>query len=249
MGVISKLKAKLGFKQDNIENPIPEDLEIEENFKKIYERCRSFTMTSPERMFALHKAVEYIVDHKIEGDFVECGVWKGGSSMMMAHTLLLVNDHRTLYLYDTFEGMSEPKTEDKDLYGNKADELLKRSDKNSDYSIWCYSTLETVQKNIYSTGYPKNKIRFIKGKVEETIPLTVPQKISLLRLDTDWFDSTYHELVHLYPLLSQKGILIIDDYGHWQGARKAVDQYFREINIHPLMNRIDYTGRILQKID
>lgn len=249
MRIIGKLKAKLGFGQSYIEDPVPKDLETEKTFLNIYEKCRPFTMTSPERMFSLHKAVEYVASHGIEGDFVECGVWKGGSAMMMASSLLLNNDQRNIYLYDTFEGMSEPNEKDKDLYGNSADELLKESDKYSDRSIWCYSTLEQVQQNIYSTNYPKGKIHFIRGKVEDTIPNTIPKKIALLRLDTDWFDSTYHELVHLYPLLSNKGILIIDDYGHWEGARKAVDQYFKEMNIVPLMHRIDYTGRILQKLD
>ena len=76
----------------------------------------------------------------------------------------------------------------------------------------------------------------------------MPKQIALLRLNTDWFESTYHELVHLYPLLSKGGVLIIDDYGHWQGARKAVDTYFKEQGIYPLLHRIDYTGRIMQKL-
>lgn len=249
MRIIGKLKAKLGFGQSYIEDAPPKDLEKEKSFLTIYEKCKPFTMTSAERMFSLHKAVEYVVGNGIEGDFVECGVWKGGSAMMMAHSLLLNNDQRDIFLYDTFEGMSEPNEQDRDLYGNSADALLKESDKFSDRSVWCYSTLEDVQKNIYSTNYSKEKIHFIKGKVEQTIPDVIPHKIALLRLDTDWFDSTYHELIHLYPLLSNKGILIIDDYGHWEGARKAVDQYFKERNILPLMHRIDYTGRILQKID
>lgn len=247
MKIIGKLKAKLGFGQSYIEDPVPKDLQNENVFYKIYEKCKPFTMTSPERMFSLHKAVEYIIGHKIEGDFVECGVWKGGSAMMMAHSLLLSNTQRDIYLYDTFEGMSEPNEKDKDLHGNSADKLLKESNKYSDRSIWCYSTLEQVQQNIYSTNYRKDKIHFVKGKVEETIPNTVPQKIALLRLDTDWFDSTYHELIHLYPLLSNKGILIIDDYGHWEGARKAVDQYFKEKNIFPLMHRIDYLEEFCKK--
>lgn len=249
MRIIGKLKAKLGFGQSYIEDPVPKDLESEKTFLNIYEKCRPFTMTSPERMYSLHKAIEYVVANGIEGDIVECGVWKGGSAMMMIHSLVLNHEQRNIYLYDTFEGMSEPNEKDKDLYGNSADELLKESDKFSDRSIWCYSTLEQVQQNINSINYPQDKIHFVKGKVEQTIPNTIPEKIALLRLDTDWFDSTYHELIHLYPLLSNKGILIIDDYGHWEGAKKAVDQYFKEINIVPLLHRIDYTGRVLQKLD
>ncbi len=98
-----------------------------------------------------------------------------------------------------------------------------------------------------STGYPKEKIHLIKGKVEDTIPENIPKEIALLRLDTDWYESTKHELIHLFPLLKPNGILIIDDYGHWEGARKAVDEYISDNNIHILLNRIDYSGRISVK--
>jgi hypothetical protein len=101
-----------------------------------------------------------------------------------------------------------------------------------------------VKLNIESTNYPKNLVHFVKGKVEDTIPQTMPEKIAILRLDTDWYESTYHELKHLFPKLVKGGIIIIDDYGHWKGAREAVDQYFTENGIHILLNRIDYTGRI-----
>lgn len=245
MGIIGKLKRKLGFLPNNT---IPKDLEVEHDFLSIYSKCKPYTMTSIERMFSLYKAVSHVTQHNVEGDFVECGVWKGGSSMLAAYTFLSNNSARNMYLYDTYEGMSDPKEEDKDMYGNKADELLNTSDKNDDNSIWCYSGLNEVKQNLYSTEFPKEKLNFIQGKVEETIPAIVPDKIAILRLDTDWFESTYHELVHLYPKLSKNGILIIDDYGYWQGARKAVDQYFGENNIFPLMHRIDNTGRIIQKM-
>lgn len=88
------------------------------------------------------------------------------------------------------------------------------------------------------------RIKLVKRKVEETIPASSLEKISLLRLDTDWYESTRHELLHLYPLLCVGGVLIIDDYGHWKGARKAVDEYFRETGQRILLDRIDYTGRI-----
>ena len=100
-----------------------------------------------------------------------------------------------------------------------------------------------MKNNLYSTGYPKDKLIFVKGKVEDTIPGTLPEKIAILRLDTDWYESTYHELLHLYPLLSEKGFLIIDDYGYWQGAREAVEQYFKENNIKMFMNRLDMSAR------
>jgi O-methyltransferase len=208
---------------------------------------RPFTMTSPERIFALRQAVMHVIQHEIPGCIVECGVWKGGSMMAAAKTLqeLGVTD-RDLHLFDTFDGMPQPGEEDVSLKDESAAELMSRSDKKSSV-VWAYGALTEVKRNLLSTGYPAERIFFVKGKVEETIPVNAPTNIALLRLDTDWYESTYHELVHLYPRLSYGGILIIDDYGHWKGARKAVDTYIAEQKLDIFLNRIDYTGRICVK--
>jgi O-methyltransferase len=209
---------------------------------------RPFTMTSPERLFALRQSVQYVVQHGIQGDIVECGVWKGGSMMAVARTLQEsgVFD-RNLRLFDTFEGMSVPTQHDVSLDGELAADLLSKSSKESSL-VWACGAIEEVKRNLLSTGYPAERLSFVKGKVEETIPEYAPDRIALLRLDTDWYESTYHELLHLYPRLSPGGVLIIDDYGHWAGARKAVDTYIAEHNLQLLLNRIDYTGRICVKI-
>ena len=208
-------------------------------------RVIDFTQTSPERLFTLCEAVQYIVANNISGDIVECGVWKGGSIMAIAYTLIqLSRDDRNLYLFDTFEGMTEPSDKDISSVGEYASDLLKKSKKEDQKSIWCYSNIEEVRTSVLSTGYSRDKIHFIKGKVEDTIPEQAPKMISLLRLDTDWYESTRHELIHLFPRIAPFGVIIIDDYGHWQGVRKAVDEYIRENNIQILLNRVDYTGRI-----
>jgi len=165
--------------------------------------------------------------------------------MVIAHTLLKMNEmNREIYLYDTFEGMSKPSDKDKRRFDSvSAISSWKKSQK-GDYNEWCYSPLNEVKENMFSTGYPKENLIFIKGKVEDTIPNTIPSQISLLRLDTDWYESTYHELQHLFPILSEKGVLIIDDYGYWAGAREAVDKYFKENDIKILLNRVDSTGRV-----
>ena len=213
---------------------------------KIMLAAKPFTMTSVERMAALIKAVTYVTQNGIAGDIAECGVWRGGSMMTVALTLLAHGDRsRSLYLFDTFEGMSSPSRDDKSLDGVSADVQLERDPQGT--GVWCYASLEDVRANILSTGYPEEKIHLIKGKVEDTIPRHIPSSLSLLRLDTDWYESTKHELRHLYPLLNTKGILIIDDYGHWQGAKKAVDEYFAELGVKVYLHRIDYTGRILVK--
>lgn len=98
------------------------------------------------------------------------------------------------------------------------------------------------------TNFPEANLIYVKGKVEDTLPVNKPAgKIALLRLDTDWYESTKHELNILFPMLVQNGVLIIDDYGHWQGCRKAVDEYIQENKLPLLLNRIDYTGRIAIK--
>jgi hypothetical protein len=111
---------------------------------------------------------------------------------------------------------------------------------------WCLATIEDVTANMKRTNYPSERIRLVKGKVEDTIPGTRPPAIALLRLDTDWYASTKHELTHLFPLVEKKGILIIDDYGAWQGARKATDEYFKSVPGN-FLGRIDYTGRMVIK--
>lgn len=216
--------------------------------REIIVRVRPFTMTSPERVAALCAAAEYVVRNRIPGDFVECGVWKGGSAMAAALVFLRLGEtSRTLHLFDTFEGMSAPTEVDRvAASGAAAAEVLAAEDPRGSH-VWAVSPLEEVRANMATVGYPGERIRFIKGKVEDTIPRWAPPTISILRLDTDWYESTRHELVHLYPRLSPAGVLIIDDYGHWEGARKAVDEYFFGIPDAPLLCRIDYTGRIAVK--
>jgi O-methyltransferase len=213
----------------------------------IIEKAAPFTMTSHERISALCHAVRYVTKHSIPGDVVECGVWRGGSAMAAALTLLGERDlARRLYLFDTFEGMPPPTEVDRAAgSGKSAALLLKEADEAS--LIWAHAPLDEVRANLASTNYPADRIRFVKGRVEDTIPREAPEKIAILRLDTDWYASTRHELIHLYPKLSVGGVLVIDDYGHWEGARKAVDEYINDNHLPILLQRIDYTGRIAVK--
>ncbi len=203
-------------------------------------------MTTDERIFALIEAVRYLARTGLDGSIVECGVWRGGSMMAVAHTLdRLGRRDVDLFLFDTYDGMTEPTEADVDYRGMPAGPEFSPTQKGADASDWCRAPLVEVEANMIATGYPPEKIKLIKGKVEDTIPGQAPRKISLLRLDTDWYESTHHELVHLYPRLSSGGVLIIDDYGHWRGSRKATDEYFASSGVTPiLLSRIDYTGRI-----
>ncbi len=223
---------------------IPYDMEQE--FIDVYRKCSPYTMTAIERLYSLYKSVEYITKYKIPGDIVECGVWRGGSMMLCAITLLKLKDtERTLYLYDTYEGMTEPTEKDIRIRDNILANNIYSELKNK--KIFC-SPLSDVKNAMYSTGYPKEKLKFIVGKVEDTIPSNMPEKISLLRLDTDWFESTYHELKHLFPKLTVNGVIIIDDYGYWKGAKQATDNYLKENKVKILLNRIDHSARIGIKV-
>jgi hypothetical protein len=218
--------------------------DLEPEFTALRERCAPFTMTSPERMYAFYQAVQYVVRANVPGDVVECGVWRGGSSMLAALTLLDCGDEsRELYLYDTFAGMSEPDERDVTASGKPAIRQWRDAHR-GEVNEWCYSPLDEVRRNLLSTGIDRERVHFVEGKVEDTIPATMPERISVLRLDTDWYESTWHELTHLYPRLSPGGVLIVDDYGHWQGAREAVERYFAQHAEPILLARSDYTGRM-----
>ena len=226
---------------------LPPDLDPRD--REILANVQHATMTSPERVSALCSAVRYIQDARIPGDVVECGVWRGGSMMAVASVLQEQPGlSRHLWLYDTYEGMTAPTAEDRDSWGAGADSQLAEQDRDDPRSVWCVSQLEEVQHNLQQTGYAEAQMSFVKGPVESTIPEQVPDQIALLRLDTDWYSSTKHELEHLYPRLAPGGVLIIDDYGHWNGCRQAVDEYFAEAGIPMLLHRIDYTGRMAIKV-
>lgn len=205
-----------------------------------------FTMLSLANQYALFQAIKYISDNNIPGDIVECGVWRGGAMMLALDTLNLLSDQsRTVWLYDTYAGMTPPTTKDIDVNGNDAQTTIEGKDRTDLYVDWCYADIIDVKKNIFSTGYPQEKINFIKGDVLETVPNNMPDEIAILRLDTDWYESTAHEMKHFYPKLTQHGVLIVDDYGTWAGSNQALNEYF--IDNKPLFNRVDHTAILLIK--
>jgi O-methyltransferase len=177
---------------------------------------------------------------------VECGVWRGGSMMAVALTLLRLGvTNRDLYLFDTFAGMTDPGEHDLKHSGERAADLLAGASHDSHVSA--VAPLDEVQANMLDLGYPNERIHFVEGPVEETLPARAPDEIALLRLDTDWYSSTKHELVHLYPRLAPGGVLILDDYAYWQGARRAVDEYMAEHGLTLLLTRVDSTARLAVK--
>jgi hypothetical protein len=221
--------------------------EADPRFHHIVSQVRPYTMTTEAAMWSLYQAVLHVIRHDIPGAIVECGVWRGGSMMFCALTLkALGHTNRRLYLFDTFAGMSTPTGHDTTVLGEDAGKLFARNQRDG-YVDWCYSSQEEVRTNLGRTGYPMQNIEFVRGKVEDTLPEKAPDRIGILRLDTDFYESTYHELTHLYPRLSVNGALILDDYGYWHGAKKAVDQYFVEQNLPVFLHRIDEGSRMIIK--
>ncbi|HEY2846289.1 MAG TPA: TylF/MycF/NovP-related O-methyltransferase [Pyrinomonadaceae bacterium] len=223
---------------------LQQDLTDEE--RDLLKTVRPFTLTSVEEMLALIDAVSYVEKNQIPGAIVECGVWRGGMMMLAAELLVrLDSTDRKLYLYDAFKGMPPASEEDIRFDGRTTEEVkaiegVKRE--------WCLASMDEVRSNLISTGYPADKVHIVEGYVEDTLPSDAPDAISILRLDTDWYASTKHELTHLYPRVVPGGVLIVDDYGYWKGSKKAVDEYFAENGSpHPLLQRIDLAGRLVVK--
>ena len=221
--------------------------------RAIIERALPYTMTSVARLHGLVEGVRYVVGRGLPGAFVECGVWRGGSVLAIIATLqqLGVSD-RDIHLFDTFEGMTEPTEHDVSPHDGSAIEHWREAEQrgerpwNEVFGPDAFSE-ESVRQTIVATGYPAERLHLVVGPVESTLPAAAPGDIALLRLDTDWYESTRHELEHLYPRLVDGGVLVIDDYGHWEGARRAVDEYFAHQAAPLLLNRLDYTGRIAVK--
>lgn len=248
--VVNKVAARVGLQISRVgsgHNRLP--VEASPDDAALIAALRPYTMTSAERLWSLINAVRYVVDENLPGDLVECGVWRGGSIMAMASSLRDrgVTD-RTIWLYDTFSGMTAPTFKDvEEGTGVTAVEMLNSTSVGDGNNVWCVAGRADVEANVRGTGYPFDNFCFIEGDVAVTLRNSVPESIALLRLDTDWYESTRICLETLYPRLVPGGVCILDDYGHWQGARRAVDEYFAARGPRPYMHTIDYSGRVFMK--
>ena len=222
--------------------PIPLADVPDADFYRILVQAWPYSMSSTfgfvDSFHALYQGIGYVVARGIPGAFVECGTYLGGMSLLAALTFLKHGDtSRDLYLFDTFEGMPPPTAEDGPMMASAYDTNTQAG------RTWAKADVESVRALMTSSGYPPEKIHLVKGMVEATIPVQAPERIAILRLDTDYYGSTKHELVHLYPRLSQGGYVIFDDYGLFPGAQKAVDEYFATDAEPILLNRINFTLR------
>ncbi len=251
MGTLSKLLRAAGLKPPK--EPKQEELPTSINYKDvlsdeeklILKEVLPYTMTDASRVLSLIYAVRYIEKNFVQGAIVECGVWKGGSMMAVARTLLNMGvTHRQFYLCDTFSGMPSPTDRDAGSAGLTAEDYLREQNHGNDDGYWCAASLEQVKQNLDNVGYPAHNIHYIKGKVEDTLPERAPKSISLLRLDTDFYELTRHEMIYLFPRLSVGGILIIDDYLSWRGSREAVDEYLRDHKVRLFLNPVGHGAAI-----
>jgi len=223
--------------------PLPPD--CDEFTASVIERVRPYTLTSVERIMGLVEAVRYLVSADVPGDMVECGVWRGGSMMVVALTLVdLGATDRHLHLFDTFTRTPDPGDEDVTTSGVRAADIIEEL---RTAEVFRYLPMAEVERLLQDTGYPAERLHFVPGLVEATIPSAAPDAIALCRLDTDWYASTAHELEHLWPRMTPGGVLVIDDYGDFRGARKAVDEYLAAQDERVLLHRMDHTGRLVLK--
>jgi hypothetical protein len=208
--------------------------------------CVDYSLLQIEGLYNIYNSIEYLCRNGIAGDIVECGVFKGGAMMMAAESLIhFCSFDRDIFLFDTFEWPTRPTDLDVDIDGNRAADLLNDFERRG---LRFKPFVEEVKDNLRKTSYPFNRFRMVIGPVEQTLPHDGVGPIALLRLDTDFYESTYHSMVHLFPKLVRGGVLILDDYGFWKGCRKAVDQYIAENGLALLLNRIGLSIRCAIKL-
>lgn len=234
-------------------NRVPAEFpsDFEDEYVDVIKKCRPYTMTSNERLYQLMLCVKYIVQNNIKGDFVECGVWRGGSILAMIETLKMLGiSDRQIHLFDTFSSQDifatkEPTEADTPFNSTREELRISLAAEKVDFSV----NVADVRNLMAQTGYPEKNLSFHVGRVEDTIPVSSIDSISLLRLDTDWYDSTKVQLESFYHRVSLNGVVIFDDYGFWKGHKKAVDEFLNSHRIQPLMIRNDQSCRFLIKTD
>lgn len=247
--MINKLLKFFGLKVTRLANSNWGDIpELTENDRLSIEYVvkHELSMTSVNSLATTLMACKYVQANMVPGDFVECGVWRGGNSIIAADFFMRMNSERRVLMFDTFEGMTKPTEHDIDLVGNESSSDIYDRLQNGSGSEWCKSEINQVQSNFTKRGINLNYCRFYKGDVKNTIPNADVGSISVLRLDTDWYESTKMELEELWPKLSVGGVLIIDDYGKWGGSKKAVDEFF--VKYRPFFIIVDGAGRVGVKL-
>ena len=224
-------------------------------FRRLFDRYRFFTMVSPALAYAAYDGVAYLAKNRIPGDVVLTGVWRGGLAALLASHLRECNDlSRKIRLFDTFDWTwPAPSQHDGTMYGRGPEEtrafVARQAEAatDTDHGTTVAVSRTQVARLMASTGYPMEQVVFYEGYTQDTLQSGTDDSFALAYLDTDFYESTKHELGIVYPALVTNGLLLIDDYPTELGAQKAVDEFFADEAFVPHMTRIDYQGRLIVK--
>lgn len=211
---------------------------------RLYAKVRPYTMVGPPRLSNVFHLAQKVDQMKLPGALVECGVWKGGCSAVMATAS---HPSRPLWLFDSFEGLPEPTAED----GKDADEYSGHASEGNLKTIGrCVGPLETVKKLFFEEmKIPRERVHLVQGWFQDTLPVKKEElgSIALLRLDGDWYESTKVCLENLYDQVVPGGFIILDDYHWWEGCKKATDEFLEKRGISATLHTIDDAGAYFQK--
>ncbi|NQT04491.1 MAG: class I SAM-dependent methyltransferase [Dehalococcoidia bacterium] len=190
---------------------------------------------SVPRLVALYKLSREIDRQPIPGNIVECGVRNGGSSAVMASVFRKSSLCRDMWLFDSFEGLPEPTAED----GYKAQTEYHEGK--------CLGSVDAVKEILNQLSIPENRVHIIEGWFEETFPSVKTNKVALLHIDADWYESVKLCLEKFYDSVCPGGFIALDDYGHWEGCRRATDEFLKKRSLDIKLVRVDDTGHYFQK--
>ena len=202
--------------------------------KRVAQIVRPFTIIGPERIGSLWNLASRIESQGILGDVVECGVYNGGTAAILAHFATHSRFGRTVWLFDSFEGM--PQTTERD-------EKTARG-----YVGKLTGDIDNVRVVLNRVGADMTRVRVVKGWFQDTFRTVSISQIALLNIDADWYESIKLCLETFYDAVVPGGFISIDDYGHWTGCKRAVDEFFAERHLPYELHSVDYTARWFQKL-
>jgi hypothetical protein len=207
-------------------------------FQELYFGVRHFTMLSRERLYDVFLSCRYLAEAKVVGDIVEVGCWGGGTLALALSATQNDEVYRTVWGYDTFEGHPEPSADELDVWGNSQLEKFQVMRRKGEG--WASKSLDEVLSNIEQVSRTEiSRLRLVKGKAEESIQRQHPESVAILRIDVDWYEPSLAAWQQLYPRVPSGGIVIVDDYGHHSGSKKAFLEFFG--SRHPKFTHVDYS--------
>ena len=223
----------LGVLADNLHPSRPDSFFDALRTLRLIHSLRDYTAVLPTRLGTLHRLARDIDQHSVRGDVVECGVYNGGSAALMASVCTRSPMDRKIWLFDSFEGLPQPTERD----GEKARGCI----------WWCHGDLAKVRTIFDKLRISDSGVHIVKGWFRNTFPGVDIGEIALLHIDADWYDSVRLCFERFYENVQPGGYIVIDDYGHWEGCRRATDEFLKERSIEVKLTRVDYTGRYFRK--